>query len=86
MIPVRELLRSLSIVESQLGADHPDVANSLDNLAVLYESQGRYSEAEPLFLLSLRVFEQQLRVDHPSTVTVRQNYNLFLAEWRSQGK
>ncbi|MFZ4557221.1 MAG: tetratricopeptide repeat protein [Pseudanabaena sp.] len=31
--------------ERQLGADHPDVASSLNNLAGLYESQGKYSEA-----------------------------------------
>jgi hypothetical protein len=30
-----------------LGADHPDTAESLNNLAALYESQGRYSEAAP---------------------------------------
>ncbi len=29
---------------------HPDIATSLNNLAGLYVSQGRYTEAEPLFL------------------------------------
>jgi len=38
--------RSLSISEQQLGAEHPDVTTSLNNnLANLYDSQGRYSEA-----------------------------------------
>ena len=27
----------------------PDVAVSLNNLAILYEKQGRYSDAEPLY-------------------------------------
>ncbi|MGA1411639.1 MAG: tetratricopeptide repeat protein, partial [Prochlorotrichaceae cyanobacterium] len=36
------LKRSLSIHEQQLGADHPDTAPRLNNLAGLYESQGRY--------------------------------------------
>jgi hypothetical protein len=52
--------------ESQLGADHPQVATDLNNLAYLYKSQGRYSEAEPLFLRSLSIRESQLRADHPS--------------------
>lgn len=69
--------------ESQLRADHPDVANSLNNLAVLYESQGRYSEAEPLALRSLQICEQQLGVDHPTTAKVRKNYDKLLAKWRS---
>ena len=30
-----------------LGPEHPDTLNSVNNLAVLYESQGRYGEAEP---------------------------------------
>jgi hypothetical protein len=55
-------------------------------LAALYYSQGRYSEAEPLYLRSLQIFEQRLGVDHPSTATVRQNYDRFLAQWRSQYK
>jgi hypothetical protein len=76
-------LRSLSIDERIYGADHPDVAIDLNNLAGLYKSQGRYSEAEPLYLRSLQICEQRLGVDHPSTVTVRQNYDLFLAQWRS---
>ncbi len=42
-------VRSLVIWEQQLGADHPAVATSLNNLAGLYESQGRYSEVEPLY-------------------------------------
>jgi len=36
--------RSLAIREKALGPDHPDVAQSLNNLAVLYNTQGRYTE------------------------------------------
>ncbi|WP_146034064.1 tetratricopeptide repeat protein, partial [Nostoc cycadae] len=36
-----------------LGEEHPSVANSLNNLALLYNSQGRYSEAEPLYIQAL---------------------------------
>ena len=35
----------MAIREKALGADHPDVAQSLNNLAGLYVAQGRYAEA-----------------------------------------
>jgi len=50
-----------------LGAEHPYTALSLNNLAELYRSMGRYGEAEPLYLRSLDIYEQQLGTDHPDT-------------------
>ncbi len=35
--------------EEALGKDHPDVAGSLGGLGLLYYSQGKYDEAEPLY-------------------------------------
>ena len=40
--------RSLAIFEKALGPDHPDVAISLNNLAELYQAQGRYADALPI--------------------------------------
>jgi Tetratricopeptide repeat len=57
-------------MERQLEADHPQVATSLNNLAGLYESQGKYSEAEPLYLRSLEILMQKLGQDHPNTQSV----------------
>jgi Tetratricopeptide repeat len=34
--------------EKVLGPDHPNIAMSLNSLALLYESQGRYADAEPV--------------------------------------
>ncbi|OYQ64010.1 hypothetical protein B9G53_13750 [Pseudanabaena sp. SR411] len=70
-------MRSLSILERQLGADHPSVAASLNNLALLYEAQGKYSEAEPLYLRAIQIFKKALGSGHPNTVTVRQNYEIM---------
>jgi tetratricopeptide (TPR) repeat protein len=53
--------------------DHPDVAQSLNNLASLYHNQGRYSEAEPLYLDALAIFERVLGTDHTNTITVWDN-------------
>lgn len=73
-------VRSLSILEQQLGATHPSVATSLNNLAALYESQGRYSEAEPLYLQALTILFNSLGTDHPNTQTGWQNFLGFLQQ------
>ena len=41
-VPLLE--KSLKIRQQVLGAEHPSVATSLNNLAGLYESQGRYTD------------------------------------------
>ena len=66
--------RSLSIYDQHLGADHPDTATGLNNLALLYYSQGRYSEAEPLYKRALTIAEAVLGSEHPTTVIFRKNY------------
>ncbi|MEH2316744.1 tetratricopeptide repeat protein, partial [Nostoc sp.] len=55
------------------GEEHPDVALSLNNLAALYDSQGRYSEAEPLYMQALDILERRLSANHPNTVAVGKN-------------
>jgi tetratricopeptide (TPR) repeat protein len=47
---------------------------SLNNLALLYDNQGKYSEAEPLYKRALHIWEQSLGSQHPNTQQVRQNY------------
>ncbi|OBQ05357.1 MAG: hypothetical protein AN482_16680, partial [Anabaena sp. LE011-02] len=60
-------LQSLDIWKRQLGDDHPDVASSLNNLAVLYESQGKYLEAEDLAKQALVIYQNRLGNEHPNT-------------------
>jgi tetratricopeptide (TPR) repeat protein len=55
----------LEIERKALGEDHPQFAASLNNLAGLYQSQGKYSEAEPLHLQALSICKRQLGADHP---------------------
>nr|MDZ8076775.1 NB-ARC domain-containing protein [Nostoc sp. DedQUE01] len=43
----------LEVTKQRLGEEHPDVAATLNNLAQLYYSQGKYSEAKPLYLQAL---------------------------------
>jgi tetratricopeptide (TPR) repeat protein len=70
--------RALAIREEVLGPKHPDTAQSLNNLAALYDSQGKYEEAEPLYERALAIFEEVLGPNHPNTIVVRQNYAALL--------
>jgi hypothetical protein len=39
----------------------------------LYYFQGKYEEAEPLYLQALAIAEQALGENHPTTVKIREN-------------
>ena len=69
-------MRALQISERQLGAEHPDTATSLNNLAVLYQSQGKYSEAEPLYRAVLMTGNSRgsLGMEHPQTHPILKNH------------
>ena len=60
-----------------------DLATCLNWIAELYNSQGRYGEAEPLYLRSLSIREQQLGSDHPDVATSLNNLaNLYESQGR----
>jgi len=50
------------------------------SLASLYQEQGKYAEAEPLFKRALAICERVLGPDHPHTQSVRRNYDGLLQE------
>jgi tetratricopeptide (TPR) repeat protein len=60
--------------------DHPDTAQSLHNLALLYWVQGRYDEAEPLYQRAFAILEAALGPDHPSTIVCHNNYARLLRD------
>ena len=60
-----------------LGENHPDVASSLNNLAVFYQSQGKYEEVETLYLQALELTRETLGEHHPATEQVRNNLDLL---------
>ncbi|TYT69811.1 tetratricopeptide repeat protein, partial [Microcystis aeruginosa] len=70
---------SLSLIEQLLQENHPDVATSLNNLAELYKYQGRYAEAEPLYVRAIAIYQERLGENHPHTQTVRQNFMILLS-------
>lgn len=56
----REALALLEDDVRAVGPDHPDVATSLSDLAILYSDRGEYTEAEPLFKRALTILENNL--------------------------
>ena len=66
-----------------LGPDHPSVATSLNNLALLYYTQGDYAKAEPLYKRALSIREKALGPDHPSVATGLNNLALL---YRATGR
>ena len=65
--------KALGVAEKERGSDHPDVALSLNNLALLYNAQGQYAAAEPLYKRSIAILEKALGPDHPNVATSLNN-------------
>jgi tetratricopeptide (TPR) repeat protein len=69
-----------SIIETQLGPDHPDTARSLNNLAGLLQAQGDLSGARPLYERALAICEKVLGPDHLNTGGTLNNLALLQAQ------
>jgi len=66
-----------------LGPVHPDTLTSLNNLAMLYQEQGRYDEAERLHIEVLEGFRAALGPEHPDTLTSLNNLAMV---YQAQGR
>jgi len=62
----------LNTIKSRLGEDHVCFACILSNLGELYHLQGKYSEAESLFLRSHSIFKK-LEGNHPNIAQILNN-------------
>jgi CHAT domain-containing protein len=80
-IPLAE--QGVFLAEKGLGSHHPDVAESLSNLAELYRAQGRYGEAELLVQRALGIREQALGSQHP---LVAESLNHLTVLYLDQGR
>jgi tetratricopeptide (TPR) repeat protein len=55
------------------GPNDPRLAATLNTLAVLYHSQRKYTQAEPLYQRVLKLLEQTIGPDHPTLATTLNN-------------
>jgi hypothetical protein len=55
-----------------LGDEHPNVATSLNNLALLYAHQEHFEKAVPLLEQAVQILRQLLGEEHPSTQILHQ--------------
>lgn len=67
----------MAIREKTLGENHPAVAATLNNLAVLYGKRGKYRDAEPLCKRALDIREKVLGREHPDVAKQLNNLALL---------
>lgn len=65
--------KALEVAEKNGGPDHPNVALSLNALALPYSAQGDYARAEPLLERALAIREKALGPDHPDVASCLNN-------------
>ena len=86
-IPVEPLLnRAIAIYEKVLGPEHPDTAMALNNLAFLYNTTNRQTQAELMYERALAIREKVLGPEHPGTATALNNLAWFHHNRGSYGK
>jgi len=69
--------RALEIREKVLGTDHPDTAESFNNLGTLCERMKNYPEAERLLQTALLVFQKARGPSDPTIVPILNNLALL---------
>src|SRR5262252_550058 len=74
------LLREAAALQEQtLGPDHPDLANTLNNLGVVCEITDNPIDAEHYFRRAYSIATATLAPDHPFVVTSSKNLHDFCA-------
>ena len=77
------LEQAVEIRRRELGDEHPGTLDSINNLGMLFQYQGKYAEAEPLYREDLEVSRRTLGDEHPSTLISINNLGVL---FQDQGK
>ena len=64
-------------------SEHPDTATTLNNIAAVYDAQGKYEESLKYFFRALKIREKKLGPEHPDTATTLNN---IAGVYADQGK
>jgi tetratricopeptide (TPR) repeat protein len=67
----------LVILKATKGSKPQDTAGALNNLAVLYQANGDYAEAEPLLNQTLTIWKQEVGLYHQKTLRQPERVNEF---------
>jgi hypothetical protein len=71
------LRQAAAIQEAQLGPAHPDLANTLNNLGIVFEQVGKPSDAEASYRRAYAIATATRAPDDPLVVTSKQNLRDF---------
>lgn len=75
----RLLRQALTLQEAAIGAQHPDVANTLNNLAIISEMNGKLIDAEACYRRAYAIAVATLPPTDPLVTTSRENLEEFCA-------
>jgi len=67
-------LRALGMRERSLGANHPDVARSMHNLAVVYQMRGDVARARSFYEGAIALLQKYLPPEEPELQTIVENF------------
>jgi hypothetical protein len=72
-----QLREAARLQEAELGPLHPDLANTLNNLAIVTEKTGRPGDAEAFYRRAASIAAASLPANHPMVAASRQNLEDF---------
>lgn len=72
--------KSLRILEKCFGSEHPEVARTLNDMAMYYTQACDYEKALLLYQRALEIVEKKLGQNHPNSVTIKNNYKWLLSK------
>jgi hypothetical protein len=73
----RMLREAAALQEASLGSQHPDLANTFNNLGIVSEIVGKPEDAEQCFRRACAIAEASLEPSHPFVATSRKNLEDF---------
>jgi tetratricopeptide (TPR) repeat protein len=79
-------MSALELAQHHIGDDHPVTLGSVNNLAFLYQTIGRYMEVESLYERVLKARERLLGRDHPDTLLSANNLAMLYQDLGQYGE